>query len=156
MLSKADGARILAAFLCVAAASTLSALGPVALKLLIDTLSGARAPPSTSSLVVAPVVLLGVYVGAQGFSRLAGELRMLLFGGAEQSISRKLFAHVMALPLRFHLQRSTGAIAQTLKNGLQGFRIRLIDMTPLGKDRLDAVLPGYFRIIAKEMEGCPQ
>lgn len=53
---------------------------------------------------------------------IVGELGALLFGAAEQSISRKLsrrvFTHVMALPLRFDLARATGAVAQTLENGL--------------------------------------
>lgn len=142
-LGRADGAALAAAILCVAAASTLSALGPVALKLLIDTLSGARTPAAGEALALTPVLLLAAYAGAQGFSRLAGELRMFLFGSAEQSISRKLsrkvFAHVMALPLRFHLQRATGAIAQTLENGLQGYRLLL-------QHALFTLLPGLLEI----------
>lgn len=142
-LDRADITALAAAVVCVAAASTLSALGPVALKLLIDTLSGASAPVTAAGLALTPLLLLAAYAGAQGFSRLAGELRMLLFGGAEQSISRKLsrkvFAHVMALPLRFHLQRATGAIAQTLENGLQGYRLLL-------QHALFTLLPGLLEI----------
>lgn len=144
LLGRADIARLAAAFACVAAASTLSALGPVALKLLIDTLSAEGPPPQAAGLVLAPVLLLSAYVGAQWFGRLASELRMLLFGGAEQSISRKLsrrlFSHVMALPLRFHLQRATGAIAQTLENGLQGYRLVM-------QHALFTILPGLLEIL---------
>jgi ATP-binding cassette subfamily B protein len=40
-----------------------------------------------------------------------------------RTLSEKLFAHVMRLPLRFHLNRQTGAIGQTLDNGLQGYQL---------------------------------
>lgn len=143
-LGRAEIARLTAAFFCVVAASTLSALGPVALKVLIDTLSGEGPPAQISGLVLAPLLVLAAYVGAQAFGRLAGELRMLLFGAAEQSISRKLsrklFAHVMALPMRFHLQRATGAIAQTLENGLQGYRLVM-------QHALFTILPGLIEIV---------
>ncbi len=137
-----DVRRLAAAFACVALAATLSALGPVALKLLIDALSGEGV--SVTGMVAAPLLLLALYVGAQWAGRLASELRMLLFAGAEQSISRKLsrkvFAHVMALPLSFHLGRATGAVAQTLENGLQGYRLVM-------QHALFTLLPGVLEIL---------
>lgn len=142
-LDGGDLRRLGLAFACVVAAASLSALGPLALKLLIDTLTdpaGAVAP----ALVLSPLLLLIAYVAAGWFGRLASELRMLLFGSAEQSISRKLsrrlFEHVMALPLRFHLQRATGAVAQTLENGLQGYRLVMQHM-------LFTLLPGVLEIL---------
>lgn len=130
VLDGADVGRLSAAFICVVVAATLSALGPLALKLLIDALSGeagAAASGLSRELVAAPFLFLAAHVGASWFSRIATELRILLFGEAEQSISRKLsrrvFAHIMALPLKFHLERATGAIGQTLENGLLGFRL---------------------------------
>ena len=139
-LDRPDVARFAAAFACVVLAAALTALGPVALKLLIDTLSG-DTPKGTFAL--APLMLLAVYVIAQGTGRIASELRMLLFGASEQSItrklSRKLFAHTMALPLRFHLGRATGAVAQTLENGLQGYRLVM-------QHALFTLLPGLIEI----------
>ncbi|OZB19118.1 MAG: hypothetical protein B7X53_01205 [Hyphomonas sp. 34-62-18] len=141
-LDGVDVRRLAAAFACVALAATLSALGPVALKLLIDALSGEGV--SVTGMVAAPLLLLALYVGAQWAGRLASELRMLLFAGAEQSISRKLsrkvFAHVMALPLSFHLGRATGAVAQTLENGLQGYRLVM-------QHALFTLLPGVLEIL---------
>jgi len=40
-------------------------------------------------------------------------------------LSERLFAHVMRLPLRFHLERQTGAISQALDNGLNGYQMVL-------------------------------
>jgi len=40
-------------------------------------------------------------------------------------LSERLFAHLMQLPLRFHLGRQTGAVGQTLEQGLQGYRMIL-------------------------------
>ncbi len=140
-LDRLDVARFAAAFACVVLGAALTALGPVALKLLIDTLSGG-AP--THMLALAPLTLLALYVGAQGASRVASEMRMFLFGASEQSItrklSRKLFAHAMALPLRFHLARATGAVAQTLENGIQGYRLVM-------QHAVFTLLPGLIEIL---------
>lgn len=40
-----------------------------------------------------------------------------------RTMSERLFAHLMQLPLRFHLERQTGAVGQTLENGLQGYQM---------------------------------
>ncbi len=57
----------------------------------------------------------------------------MYFGRAEQRMQRqlsdRLFQHVMSLPLRFHLDRKTGALNQTLTNGLIGYRLVLQHLT---------------------------
>ena len=40
-------------------------------------------------------------------------------------LSGRLFAHILRLPLRFHLDRKTGAVSQTLENGLTGYQMIL-------------------------------
>ena len=40
-----------------------------------------------------------------------------------RTLSERLFGHVMRLPLRYHLERQTGAISQTLVNGLEGYQM---------------------------------
>jgi ATP-binding cassette subfamily B protein len=73
--------------------------------------------------------LIASYAIAQWLSRLLAELRAMSYGRTEQHIQRKLtsalFDHVISLPLRFHSDRSTGAISQTLNNGLLGYRVVL-------------------------------
>ncbi|MDP3458181.1 MAG: ABC transporter transmembrane domain-containing protein, partial [Hyphomonas sp.] len=142
-MAPSDVTRLGAAIACSLAASVLAATAPVALKYLLEalTLEGAEIRPSV--LPAVPIFWLAAYVGALFGGRLAGEVRSALFGHAEQSVSRNLsrraFAHVMALPMRFHLGRSTGAVVQTLENGLQGYRLVL-------QHSLFTVLPGLVEI----------
>ena len=105
-------------------AAICTALGPVALKNVVDAFAG-----DNTSADVSIAVLVILYVLTQWLARGAGELRALLYAYAERrmfrTLSEKLFAHVMRLPLRFHLGRQTGAIGQTLQNGLQGYQLIL-------------------------------
>jgi ABC-type transport system involved in Fe-S cluster assembly fused permease/ATPase subunit len=116
--------RLLAAIFLLVLASVFTALGPVALKNAVDAIAGhdGVSPVSVSTLVV-------LYVLTQWFARGAGELRALVYAYAERrmyrTLSERLFSHVMRLPLRFHLSRQTGAIGQTLQNGLQGYQLIL-------------------------------
>src|SRR5262249_5782702 len=109
--------RLVAALLLIVAASAMTALGPVALKLVVDTFTG-----QGSGVALSAVVLIGLYVLSQWLARTVGEIRGLVYARAERRMARmlseRLFAHVMRLPLRFHLERQTGAISQTLDNGL--------------------------------------
>jgi ABC-type transport system involved in Fe-S cluster assembly fused permease/ATPase subunit len=116
--------RLLVVLLLVIAASVLTALGPIALKLVIDAFTG-QARASLAS----PVLLLGAFVLAQFLARVADEVRGLIHARVERrmfrTLSERLFAHLMQLPLRFHLERQTGAVGQTLEQGLQGYRMIL-------------------------------
>lgn len=108
----------------VVAAALLTALGPVALKLMVD---GFTDPPRHGG--VSPLLLVAPYVISQWLARAAGEVRGLIYGRVERrmfrSLSERLFAHLMHLPLRFHLDRETGAVSETLTNGLEGFQMIL-------------------------------
>lgn len=116
--------RLMAVLLLVIAASILTALGPIALKLVIDAFTG-----QARGALVSPVLLLGAFVLAQFLARAADEIRGLIHARVERrmfrTLSERLFAHLMQLPLRFHLQRQTGAVGQTLEQGLQGYRMIL-------------------------------
>jgi ATP-binding cassette subfamily B protein len=116
--------RLSAALLLLVIASVLTSLGPVALKLVIDKFTG-----QSSGHAVSAVLLIGLYVLSQFLSRAIGEIRGLVYARAERrmfrTLSEKLFSHVMHLPLRFHVNRQTGAISQTLDNGLQGYQLVL-------------------------------
>jgi ATP-binding cassette subfamily B protein len=113
--------RLLIAVALLVLTSILTALGPVALKYVVDAISGEPGPQFSITLLVI------FYVLAQWFARGIGELRALVYAYAERrmyrTLSEKLFAHVLRLPLRFHLNRQTGAIGQTLDNGLQGYQL---------------------------------
>ncbi|HMH28732.1 MAG TPA: ATP-binding cassette domain-containing protein [Steroidobacteraceae bacterium] len=118
--------RLASALLLTLIASVLIGLGPVALKLVVDRFAG---DVKTSTVPLGLGLVIGLYVLSQGFARSVGEIRALFYAGAEQrmvrTMSERLFAHVMKLPLRFHLDRQTGAVTQTLTNGMQGFMVVL-------------------------------
>ncbi|HVO45280.1 MAG TPA: ABC transporter ATP-binding protein [Steroidobacteraceae bacterium] len=119
----------------VMAASAVTALGPVALKLVVDAFASGGRGTSVSLLVF-------LYVLTQWFARIVGEIRGLLYARAERRMSRmlgeRLFSHVMQLPLRFHLGRRTGAIGQTLEYGVLGYQLVLhtlvFSLLPVGTE----------------------
>lgn len=117
-------ARLTTVLALVVTASILTALGPIALKLVVDGFTGQTQGPPLS-----PLLLIGLYVLSQWLARSIGEVRGLVYARAERrlfrAVSERLFAHLMQLPLRFHLKRQTGAINQTLENGLQGYQMIL-------------------------------
>lgn len=116
--------RLILAVSSLVLAAVFTALGPVALKNVVDSIAG-----NSTDTGVAIAVLIVLYVLTQWLARGAGEVRALLYAYAERrmfrTLSERLFAHVMRLPLRFHLGRQTGAIGQTLQNGLQGYELIL-------------------------------
>jgi ATP-binding cassette subfamily B protein len=116
--------RLAVALLLIIVASAMTALGPVALKLVVDGFTG-----QGSGAGISAVTLIGLYVLSQWLARTVGEIRGLVYARAERRMSRmlseRLFAHVMRLPLRFHLERQTGAISQALDNGLNGYQMVL-------------------------------
>ncbi len=112
--------RLAGALLLTLIASVLMALGPVALKLVVDRFAG-----DVKSSTVPLALVIGLYVLCQGLGRSVGEIRALFYGDAEQrmvrTLSERLFTHVLKLPLRFHLDRQTGAVTQILTNGMRGY-----------------------------------
>ena len=110
--------------LLVLASSALVALAPVLLKLIVDRLTRLETVDADSSILL---VLIAAYAGSHWLSRSVAEFRSMAVGRVDQRIHRRLSVqlttHVMALPLRFHLERKTGALSQTLANGLLGYRM---------------------------------
>ncbi len=115
--------RLLLALVLVAAGALLAALTPIALKLVVDSPSSGAARGSA----LTPLALVILYVLGQYLWRCSTELRMMFHGHAEQRvrrhIGRRLFEHLVRLPLRFHLERKTGAMGETAEQGLRGYQL---------------------------------
>lgn len=113
--------RLLGTLLLIAAGSVLMGLSPVALKIAVDRFSTQSADRALS------FGLIAAYVASQFLSRVVTEIQGFVYSGAERrlfrALSERVFEHIMQLPLRFHLSRNTGAIAQTLENGLQSYQL---------------------------------
>ena len=106
----------------VLTAGVFAGLAPVALKLTVDAFE----EDTAAAGYVAPALLIAAYVFCQFLARSLGDLKTIVQGGADRRtqrlVSRRLFEHVMRLPMRFHLDRKTGAIGQTLAMGLAGYQ----------------------------------
>lgn len=118
-------ARLVGSFGLLVIGSVLGALVPVIYKLIIDVFSGA-APPTA---LFTPAALIAAYVMCIYVINSSGALRQLVHGLGTQRLNRRLsnrlFGHIVRLPLRFHLDRKTGAIGETLGQGLSGCQIVL-------------------------------
>ncbi|OZB14796.1 MAG: hypothetical protein B7X53_13005, partial [Hyphomonas sp. 34-62-18] len=119
-LERRSAALLLLALGCVLAAAGLSAFAPVLLAGLVDELVNG----GTSVLL-----LVGLYAVCLGLARAAGEGRTFFHARAEQDILRILTLdasrHMLSLPMRFFDRHPSGALVQTLENGLQGYRLLL-------------------------------
>jgi len=107
--------RILVALACLVLAK-LALLGvPMLLKRIVDALD----VPATA--LALPAGLLLAYGGARLASTLFTELRQIVFARvmarSARTVQLKVFRHLHALSLRFHLDRKTGGIARDVERG---------------------------------------
>lgn len=107
--------------------AVLTALVPVAMKLLVD--SFAQRMPSKPNPFLTPMVLIGAFVLSNYLSRSVGELRTWAYATATQRVrmrlSARLFRHILKLPLSSHLERGSGSVSHVLAQGLSGYQTLL-------------------------------
>ncbi len=109
--------RVLFALACLLAAKGANVGVPLVFKDLIDTLS----LPADAALIVVPAALLLAYGVLRFSSSLFTELREIVFARVTQqavrTITLRLFNHLHALSLRFHLERQTGGLTRDIERG---------------------------------------
>jgi ATP-binding cassette, subfamily B, heavy metal transporter len=113
--------RVALALLCLVAAKIASIGLPFILKHTVDELNSKSA---TDALILVPFGLVAAY----GLLRLAnvmfGEIRDTLFGRVTERAMRRLglrvFEHLHALDLDFHLNRQTGGLSRDMERGTSG------------------------------------
>ncbi|MFT5033651.1 MAG: ABC-type transport system involved in Fe-S cluster assembly fused permease/ATPase subunit [Bermanella sp.] len=118
--------RVLLAVLCLIGAKVASVGLPFILKHLVDDLEGST---NAGALMVLPLGLLLAY-GVVRFSNvLFGELRDTLFGRVTERAMRRVglrvFEHLHALDLEFHLNRRTGGLSRDIERGTNGISFLL-------------------------------
>jgi len=117
--------RLCLALALVLAVALLAALAPAIFKLAVDRLD----PGIEDGVPITLILLLAAYGSSQWLARAFAELRTHAHVSGEQRLLRRLrrhlFAHLLALPMRVHMDRCTGATAQTLTNGILGYRLIL-------------------------------
>lgn len=103
----------------------LASVAPLALTLIVDNLD--RPDRAHAGVLTIPLLLVALYVGMQWLNRMLGSIQLYVHAQAERRtyriLSDRLFDHVIRLPLKFHLQRRTGAVNETLTNGLTGYQM---------------------------------
>jgi ATP-binding cassette subfamily B protein len=115
--------RVILALGFLAAAKAANVTVPLVLKEIVDALSGPQ------QLLLLPVALFAAYGLLRLGNSLFGELRDVVFVKVTQrSIRRvalKVFEHLHALSLRFHLERQTGGVSRDIERGAAGIRFLL-------------------------------
>ncbi len=115
--------RVLLALGLLVLAKLANVTVPLVLKEVVDSLSGPQ------QLLVLPFALLAAYGLLRLGNSLFGELRDVIFAKVLQSsirnVALKVFEHLHALSLRFHLERQTGGMSRDIERGAAGIRFLL-------------------------------
>ena len=133
--------RVVLAMAALAAAKVANVTVPLFYKDAVDAL----APEGgDATLIVVPVALLLAYGMARVLSVVFQELREILFVKVAQRAIRRValrvFRHLHALSLRFHLERQTGGLSRVIERGVKGIEFVLSFM-------LFNILPTLFEIL---------
>ncbi len=111
--------RVVLAIAALLAAKGASLLMPWALKHIVDGVD-----KSLSNVLVLPVFFIVLYGALRFGSVFFGELRDALFSRVTERAMRKIglrvFNHLHALDLSFHLERATGGISRDIERGTNG------------------------------------
>jgi ATP-binding cassette, subfamily B, heavy metal transporter len=111
--------RVAFALLCLVAAKFANVGVPLVLKELVDALD--LKPGDPRAVLVVPVALLLAYGALRVSITLFTELREFLFYPVSARIARRVsletFEHLLALSLRFHLERQTGGVSRDIERG---------------------------------------
>ncbi len=115
--------RVILAFSLLVLAKLANVSVPLVLKEIVDALDQPQA------MLVMPVFLVLSYGVLRLCSALFGELRDAVFAKVTQRAIRrvaiKVFTHLHALSLRFHLERQTGGVSRDIERGSRGISFLL-------------------------------
>ncbi len=114
--------RVLLALACLIAAKFGNVGVPIVLKHIVDALS--ITPTEPRAVLVLPAALLIAYGLLRLTTTTFTELRELIFAKVTQravrNVALKVFGHLHALSLRFHLERQTGGMTRDIERGSRG------------------------------------
>jgi ABC-type transport system involved in Fe-S cluster assembly fused permease/ATPase subunit len=130
--------RVVVALALLIVAKVTNVYVPVLYKHAVDALG-----EPTAQAVAVPVALILAYGVARVLAQTFGELRDAIFAPVAQrairNIALKVFHHLHALSLRFHLERQTGGLSRVIERGTSGMDF-LIRFTTFN------ILPTLFEI----------
>ncbi len=109
--------RVIFALACLVTAKVANVSVPLVFKGIIDGFT----LPREQALLLVPIGLLGAYGALRFSTALFTELREIIFARvtqrAQRTIALKVFDHLHALSLRFHLERQTGGLTRDIERG---------------------------------------
>jgi ATP-binding cassette subfamily B protein len=109
--------RVIFALSCLIAAKLTNVAVPLIFKDIVDALS----VPKAQAILLVPIGLLGAYGLLRFSTALFTELREIIFARvtqrAQRTIALRVFEHLHALSLRFHLERQTGGLTRDIERG---------------------------------------
>ena len=109
--------RVVLALTCLVTAKLANVAVPLVFKSIVDAFS---LPPGQALLLV-PLGLLAAYGALRFSTSLFTEFREILFARVTQqavrTIALRVFEHLHALSLRFHLERQTGGLTRDIERG---------------------------------------
>ena len=115
--------RVVVALVMVFAGKAITLAMPFAYKAVVDAMSGDKAAWTAAAMLVL------AYAGARFAGVLTDNLRNAIFEKVGQSAARRLsarvFRHVHALSLRFHLERRTGSLTKVVERGTKSIDMML-------------------------------
>ena len=126
--------RVVLAILALVVAKGITVLIPYAYKWATDALTapvsdnaaaaGSGGGGTLPAFVVAPVMLVIAYGAGRVFMTVFNQLRDALFAKVGQhavrGLARRVFVHLHALSLRYHLNRRTGGLSRVIERGVKG------------------------------------
>jgi ATP-binding cassette subfamily B protein len=120
--------RVVIAVLLVLAGKAIGLTVPYALKWVVDSMSG-PVGGDLSGAAQAVILLVLAYAGARFGGVLFDNLRNAIFEKVGQDAARRLaarvFRHIHALSLRFHLERRTGSLSKVVERGTKSIDMML-------------------------------
>ncbi len=126
ILGDADGRvrrQLALAVVLVLVSAAITGITPLAFKLLVDGYA------SGNFAVGSAAGLLAAYIFGEWLARALSGVRSLVYARAEQRLQRRTslraLDHVLNLPMRFHLDRKTGALTHAMADGLAGHKVLL-------------------------------
>ncbi|MDR0481398.1 MAG: ABC transporter ATP-binding protein/permease [Gallionellaceae bacterium] len=129
--------RVIWAMVLLVLAKLANVAVPLAMKDIVDAMSGVKA------VLMVPILLIIGYGILRLGSTLFGELRDAVFAKVTQRAIRRVamqvFTHLHGLSLRFHLERQTGGVSRDIERGTRGISFLLTFI-------LFNILPTFFEI----------
>ncbi|MEO8618616.1 MAG: ABC transporter ATP-binding protein/permease [Sphingomicrobium sp.] len=120
--------RVVIALALVLLGKAIGLTVPYAMKWVVDAMSGPAASATAAGAQVV-IMLVAAYAAARFGGVLADNLRNAVFEKVGQDAARRLaarvFRHIHALSLRFHLERRTGSLSKIVERGTKSIDMML-------------------------------